>query len=360
MDRSRRAFTLIELLVVVAIIALLIGILLPALGEARRASKMALCISNLKQLGVASQSYAGEHADRIANYSWQPGKTYSQWPDLNASKNSMEAAASQFLDIIRRAGREDISTSSYVGAWFPHMRWTHVVLLDHIGGSFPSPIVSCPEDVVLKAWASNPFDFDKGLIHPAPDPPPGTNWCKKWPYASSYQTTIFAYDFFQSVLSTNPTVLNRRLYLGSTQNALFVPANSRLGGTRLSDVLYPAQKASMYDSHQRHFGRLPVFFGNSLSSQPILHFDASVVVRSHRDEVRPGHEFGNDGWDPRNPASSDGTLYDYQPAPWEPPPSHPTTPGAGKEPARGYLLLTRGGLRGLDFSGSEIDTGQPK
>jgi|GEM_PF-5500384 len=72
MTQRKRAFTLIELLIVVSIIAILIGILLPALGEARRSARITIDLAGLRSHAQGVEAYAAENRSNMPN--GPPGK----------------------------------------------------------------------------------------------------------------------------------------------------------------------------------------------------------------------------------------------------------------------------------------------
>ncbi|MFG0256643.1 MAG: type II secretion system protein [Phycisphaerales bacterium JB043] len=79
---QKRGFTLVELLIVVSIIALLIGILLPALAEARRTARLVVDVANVNEHGKGAQSYAAENKDALPNGE----KFWHSAPDIGTAR----------------------------------------------------------------------------------------------------------------------------------------------------------------------------------------------------------------------------------------------------------------------------------
>lgn len=97
--RLRRAFTLVELLAVIAVIAILIGMLLPALSTARRQAQWLRCKANLKQIHDGLTMYANENRDRwpdkdtLGNYGYRLAPGMRAWWDPAAKQEVYGLAA---------------------------------------------------------------------------------------------------------------------------------------------------------------------------------------------------------------------------------------------------------------------------
>lgn len=340
--RQSRAFTLIELLVVIAVVAVLVSLLLGAVNLARKSARHTVCQSNMRTMGTTVGTYSSTFQDRIYAFTWNKDTRQSAWDDLNNHDNDLTAAADQAVDILRR--RADRPDFPNLTNWIPHISGTHLVVLDFLNARLPDKQVICPEDAHRNAWARDPRAFDQQAVIPYPGGMigPPRAFGKIWPYSSSYYTVVASFERIPGGL----TQLQDLLYL-------YYPNRIRLGGNKLGDVVFPSSKVLSYDSVQRHYGRRQQFWGYEDIRMPLAFFDGSVRVKLVGES--------NMGWDPLDPTSPDPLLISYKPATspahnvWQP----PARSDAGEDLYPGRFTWTRGGIRGVDFGGGEVGSGQP-
>lgn len=141
-----RAFTLIELLVVISIIALLIAILLPALGAARRSAEAAQCLSNLKQVGIAYSNYLDEHK-RV------PHNSPNGWRWYPEAGSGTGGGGDPF-----GGGGGGGTTGGYISETADEAYWA-VAYADYLGDTAPE-FFTCPSAKAVDRWFDTGANLD--------------------------------------------------------------------------------------------------------------------------------------------------------------------------------------------------------
>jgi prepilin-type N-terminal cleavage/methylation domain-containing protein len=333
--KKRLGFTLIELLVVIAIIALLIGILLPALGKARKVARLAICGSNLKQVGVAVNSYAADFEDKIASFSWNAGNYSTQYDDLrNPGNDNNQAQMFQLTAIVR--DKTGDTTLPPLRNRAPQRRFSHAVIVDYMADKIPEETAACPEDKPLIRWQRDPKN----------PPNLGEQGNEAYDRLTPYRST---YQFVPASWAPDKARGNTRTVwqYGPDHDLFWFPGgNSQpmYGERQIREVSFPSGKVQMFDFYDFHGAAQAQFYAYPDAKTNLLFFDGSARFLTTGD--------ANLSFQPNNPGSDRQSTMAYRPNPMYEPPTR--SGDVSDRNLESYFRWTREGLYGLDYGGSEI------
>ncbi len=354
MEKRKNAFALIELVVIIAMIVLLIGLLLPAMGQAKRSAFNVVSINNLNALNAGSGQYAADNAGRIFSYTWRGGVSYKIPGSVARSGiDDIDAAALQNMEILMRStGRASGATRIIkLRGRPPHRRYSHTVLLDYLAGVMAHPVVTSPFDTNLIKWQSEPLSFLKNLessglpyangFEAGYDDDP--RWAdisvtQRWTFGSSYHAVPAAYtgDGIGSENVYVPVASTPHQFMFRGGKGEFI-----IGNRQYTQVAYPSQKVHMFEEFDRFTDRDGLYFAYPEAKPNLAFFDGSVRSESSSDS--------NPGWNPDAPGEEWRQRYiplDTFPIPRD-------GLGSDSEFCQRFRW-TRHGLQGIDFGGKDV------
>jgi prepilin-type N-terminal cleavage/methylation domain-containing protein len=379
---KRKAFTIIELLVVVSIIALLVGILLPAIGRARDQAKLTFSFANLKNLGVAHASYAAEWNDRqltliddnLGRYGSSSAQAFSAYNQAGMAGGDPEQGShpplilgwgylrnspqniGQYVYFAYRVGGNDANNGLLVpirfgppsfGIYFGAFRIPNAYQFNqYVSGKFYDKVFYAPKDDI--AWNT----VESNDCFNAPDefadcipPVPGMGDAPAWSSYISSPAAMFNPYVMQRQNPDQPGSGFRFPWTDGGPAAFRSPA--------MSQAAYPSLKTHMLEHHWLQnrkqdcnpnydvsaYGNCePYYFNHSWDSSPVtLFYDGHVesvgTRKAQRQDQRILEQNGYGLWHRGTPWGENGYLHVY---------------GYETQANTSFHILTTDGLRGRD------------
>jgi len=303
---SFRAFTIIELLVVVSIIALLVGILLPAIGKARDQAQLSRSQANIKQISTAVTTYAAEFGDRqptwindnISTYgNFSPGAAVAAFTNYNNTNGephpwmALGYGRSGTAPVVWFYGPPPATNAtvtpfqpivfSGTGQGFGAFRLPNARSVStYLNGRFYDPVYFAPKDTAV--WEAVEPVFDD------PDEFPATVSPAKW---SSY--------CFSPAAMFNPAVLSKNTQNGYYNDPWTIPSGFRSPG--MSQAQYGSLKTHIMEHNWlqnrkktcngavaggNYNGCTPYYFNHAFNSAPVTAFyDGHVGMSGQQDSI---------------------------------------------------------------------------
>lgn len=300
-----KGFTLIELLIVIAIIALLIGILLPALGTARRTARAATCGNNLRQFSIAMAGFAKDYKDLLFSFTWKKGDPFPTDMGLNFGSKQVpfgtdeEAGRYHAVWYMRKFGGMRPEESPIPTGWFPYVRYSHLALTPYLGQKLPLVNTACPEDrwlLAVQKFYRNPTESGEEFDTSTNDDGQPTGW--RTVFRSSYDIHFSNYGPDRDKMIMMPGGATRVPFYYVENGVVYFAKEAKLTFTapgvfaskRLTNVRFPSQKTWASDDFDRHTGRGAKFYAEPSARQPLPFYDGSVRTFMSADT--------NPGWDP--------------------------------------------------------------
>ena len=370
--RQGKGFTIIELLVVVSVIAVLISILLPAIGKARDNAAVNVSKSNLRQIGTALTTYAADWADRqvtyvrdnlglyggnvktysdaiygegaggveahppmIVGWAWADGEYTGPWGVFVDTANVPGFQPINFPD-------SPLGGGSVTGhGWFRHAIQRRP-LHDYLNGRFHDPVYYAPKDRVILERIERCFEMPGEYILGESLGGIGPDDCMLWINYTSYclsPAALFSPQVFsendEGLFWTPPWTLPAGYRVPSFGQVKYASLKTHVLEIRwLQNVRNPC--------NPNFFGCEPYFFNHSFRSMPVtLFYDGSVrmmsVVEAMSSDRRAERQAGHGLWSRDTSFGTDGFFisdgYDYA--------------------ETSFHILTIDGIRGRDTVGAE-------